>query len=258
MQFRLCDEELLYISALTNTDNLWGVEDPFKYRTTEEIPFELLRIQEQLLQKGMVEARPDGQLSPSKELIQLIQHCKQSERVFIFNSSLAVDAGTQLRFFDHSGTFVRYFHREEAELSLVNRELAFQEVSALFGEASPQDEPDFSLETGIIRLRRMGSLSRRHFLFELKNCGCEDSLAELIVDALQGQSEFCSLLSYDRSNGQETLTDKLVTLRFSDGNLIVTPGQSNIDSVCLSRLTEEKLKHALIRVFGMETEVAVV
>ncbi len=258
MVYRLSDEELIYMSALIGADNLWGLADPFQNCADAEIPFELLRIQDQLIQIGVVKATPDGYLYPSEELLGILKHCMNSEKVYVFNSSMSTSDNVQLRFFEHSGVLIRYSFRNKAELSQINRELAFQEIRALFGDAEPITETDLSLVTGVTRLRRMGSLSRQHFLFELKNCGCEDSLATLIVDGLQGKSEFCSLLAYERKGGSETLTGKLVTLRFASGNLIVTPEKGDINSVRFSRLRGDKLNSAIENIIGIYEEVSAV
>ena len=104
----------------------------------------------------------------------------------------------------------------------------------------------------------MGSLSRQRFLSELKICGCEDDLALLIADGLQGNADFCSVLAFDRSAGQEILTGKLVTLRFAGGSLIVTPGERDMDSVCFARLNHEKLLAAMDDLLGQRKEVELV
>ena len=51
MRFTLSDEELFCMSALCGVDNMWGLPDPLRDRSDAEIPYELLRLQEQLLRE---------------------------------------------------------------------------------------------------------------------------------------------------------------------------------------------------------------
>lgn len=256
--FTLSDEELFGMSALCGVENMWSLPDPLRDRSDAEIPYELLRLQEQLLRKGLLRLLPNGRCVPDAALMGMLEHCKACERVYVFNSQRQEDEGVRLRFFEHSGIFIRYCFRGEAELSQVNRELAFQEVHALFGGLEAPEGPDFSVETGVTRLRHMGSLSREHFLLELKNSGCDETSAGQIAEALQGKSEFCSLLVYDREDGAERLGGKLVALRAPGSAVMARSGSGRKESVRLSRLTAEKLDQALETLFGVETEVAAV
>lgn len=250
-------EELLYLSALAGVDNLWGVDDPFAGKSETAFRAELLSLQEALVRKGCLDTSVSGEIRLAEDCRQILEICRSSMRVYILNSNQLEDEKAQLRFFEAGGKIVRYSFHESATLAFTGRELMRTELISFFGDADGEEQA-YSLVTGIARLKRMGSLSRQRFLSELKICGCEDDLALLIADGLQGNADFCSVLAFDRSAGQEILTGKLVTLRFAGGSLIVTPGERDMDSVCFARLNHEKLLAAMDDLLGQRKEVELV
>ena len=253
----LSKKELLYMSALSGTDNIWGFDDPFKGESEVKVRAALLELQGVLLRKSCLEASIDGHFSIAQEYQKLLDTCMNSEHVYILSSSQIEEEQAQLRFFVNGNTIVRYQYNETATLAFTSRELMKAEIITFFGDAGSQEQP-YSLVTSVARLRRMGSLSKQRFLQELRDSGCEEELALLIVDGLQGNSDFCSLLAYDRSGKQETLVGKLVALNFAGGSLMVTPGASRSDSVCFTRLNHEKLLSVLDEVLGEGEDVDIV
>lgn len=257
MNLTVSGEELLYLSALAGVDNIWGLEDPFAGVGEGELLLAMLRLQEALTARGLLTAEADGQLSMTPECRELLRHCMESERAYLLNSTLAEEEGQVLRFFVHGDRAVRFCFRGEAELAFTTPLLMKAELETFFGDA-PEGENAASLVTGIARLRRMGSLSRRRFLEELRSIGCEEELALLIADGMQGDAAFCSLLAFDRSGEEERLADKLVALRFSGGSLMITPGDQGIDAVCFTRLSHSRLQEQLGRILGVESEAEAV
>lgn len=254
---QLTKEELLYLAALKGADNMWGIEDPFRDKSDLEIRTALLEMQGALLQKACLEATLDGPFSVSKLYSDLIEECANSSRVYVLSSSQLEAEQAHLRFFVGDNAIVRYQFRETVTLEFVNKDLMKAEMLGLFGD-EPGDGDTCSLVTGVARLRRMGSLSKRRFLQELKYCGCEESLALLIADGLQGNSDFCSLLAYERKENQERLIGKLVTLSFSGGSLMVTPENTNVDTVCFTKLNRNRLLSILDEILETGEEVDVV
>lgn len=247
-------EELLYLSVIIGAENLWGVEDSFEGKEEEAIRGELPSIQSALVGKGLLEAHVDADFSLSENCRALLRHCKESDRILWFNSTVLESEGAVLRYFLKGDKVVRFYFREDALLHYSSQSLMRSELSDLFGDGGKAENTS-SLVAGVARIRRMGSLSRQHFLLELKNCGCEDDLALLIADGLQGNSDFCSLLAYEQEKDGGKLTGKLVTLRFAGGSLLVTPGQGSVDSVCFTRLSREGLSRALDAILRSSEEV---
>ena len=254
---QLSKEELLYLSVLTGTDNLWGFEDPFQEKSEAEIRADILELQNTLLRKGCLEAKIDGFFSVTAAYQSLLETSMKSERVYILCSSQLESEHAQLRFFVNGGTVIRYQYNEEALLSFSSKDLMKAEIVSFFGDVNSSEQP-YSLVTGVSRLRRMGSLSKQHFLQELRSSGCEEELALLIADGLQGNSVFCSLLAYDRKDNQEVLAGKVVTLKFYGGSLMVTPDNKTTDSVRFTCLDHVKLLSVLNELLGKEKEVGII
>lgn len=250
-ELRLTPAELLYLSALLGMGNMWGFADPFGAVDEDELSAQILRLQESLVEKGGLLTDEEEQLTPEENLKRQLALCRDSEKVYILSSDKLEKQGIQLRFFQTGERLVRYECREEAVLSFCDTGWLRREIRSFFGEGKGEDDP-FFLMTAVSRLRRMGSLSRQHFLQELRNCGCEESLALLIADGLQGGAEFKSLLVYSRKGEQETMENKLVTLEFAGGSLMVTAERSGADCVCLTRLSSEKLSGELTAILGEE------
>ena len=252
---QLTKKELLYLTALKGADNVWGVDDPFQGEKDADIRADVLEMQSELIRKTCLEASENGQFTVSSPLSELMDVCIGCERILVLNSSRLAADGTNLRFFIRGDSAVRFESREEATLEPISIDLLKSETKSYFGDGSDEKDPS-SLVTSVARLRRMGSLSRKRFLMELKNCGCEDDLALIIADGLQGNPEFCSLLAFDRRKGLGELSGKVVTLNFSGGGLMVTPG-GDMNTVCFTRVNHERLMSALNAVFGIREEVDV-
>ena len=257
-KIQLTKEELLYLSALKGVDNLWGVEDPFRGMSEDIIKSELLELQDSLIRKSCLDAAVDGRFSVASHYSNLINACMQSTRVYILSSSQFEEEQTALRYFVSDDSIVRYQFREYASIEFVSRSLMNAEIADFFGENYNNQEDSCSLITGIARLKRMGSLSKQRFLQELKACGCEDSLAILISDGLQGNPDFRSLLAYERTENSEMLCGKLVTISFAGGSLMVTPEGKNIDSVCFTKLNRDRLLSALGVIIDGREEINII
>lgn len=254
---QLTKKELLYLTALMGSDNLWGFDDPFQGKSEAEVRADLLEMQNTLVRKSCLEVTVDEQFTVSPLFSNLIDSCMSSNRVLILSSSQLEAAQVQLRYFIGDDSIVRYQYRETATLEHISKDLMKSEIVGFFGDGT-NDEDSCSLVTGVARLRRMGSLSKQRFLYELRNCGCEENLALLIADGLQGNSEFCSLLAYDRNGQQEILSGKIVTLSFAGGSLMVTHGGSDTESVCFTKVNRDRLFSELNKVLGGREEVDVV
>lgn len=254
---KLTKKELLYLSALIGSDNMWGFDDPFQGKSEAEVRADLLEMQDTLVRKSCLDVAIDGQFTVSKLYSDLLRSCMDSSRVLVLSSSQLEAEHAQVRFFIGDNSVVRYQFRESAALEFITRELMITEIVGFFGNGT-NDEDSCSLTTGVARLRRMGSLSKQRFLHELRSCGCEEGLALLIADGLQGNTDFCSLLAYDREGQQEKLTGKIVTLSFAGGSLMVTPGGSDPESVCFTKLNHDRLLYELNSVVGKREEVDIV
>lgn len=236
----LTKEELLYLSALLGVDNIWSIEDSFNKQSELEIRAKLLTLQESLLQKGCLEITLNDEIKVPSSYESMILHCANSSCVYILNSTQMEDDCGYLRYFVDDGLIVKYQLNGLASFSYSNMELMRNEIISFFGDSDSSDSP-YSLVTGISRLRRMGSLSKQRFLQELRDYGCEESLALLIVDGLQGKADFRTLLGYSRRNHIESLFGKIVTLNFHSGCLMVTNDTLKPNTVCFSSLNRERL-----------------
>lgn len=253
----LTEKELLYLAALKGADNMWGFDDPFHNKGEADIKADLLEMQDSLVRKSCLEVNIDGRIKVSALFSDLIESCMRSNRVIILSSSQFEAEKAQLRFFLEDESVVRYQYRGSATLEYISVDLMKSEIESFFGNGA-DDEDTCSLVTGIARLKRMGSLSKQRFLYELRSCGCEESLALLIADGLQGNSDFCSLLAFDRNGRHEVLSGKIVTLSFAGGSLMVTPGNENIDCVCFTKLNHDRLMAALNKILGGREDVDIV
>lgn len=252
----LSKKELLYLTALMGANNLWGIEDAFAEMSEEEIRSELLRLQDSLLRKQFLEVDADRPFEFDESSVKLLRHCIESTRVYILNSSHMEKKEQQMRFFVKEKEVAFFRCREQAELISVSPNEMRSIILSFFGNGD-YTEISSTLTVGVTRLRRMGSLSRQHFLQELHNSGCSDDLALLIADSLQGSSDFCSLMAYERENGKESYCGKLVTLRFSGGSLMVT-NENDPDIVCFKKLSRETLLSEIERLAGREEDVEVI
>ncbi len=257
MNLSVSGEELLYLSAITGVDNIWGIKDPFAEQTEQEIVTAMLNLRNSLVRKGYLISNIDTQFAVEDDCMRLLRHCMESERVYVLDSSQTEEDSLILRYFVHDGIVVQYRFNGNASLAFSTDALMRAEISAFFGD-SEEEENEVSLVTGVARIRRMGSLSRQRFLQELRNIGCEEELALLIADGLQGNADFCSLFSYDRNGDQDVLVDKLVTLRFAGGSLMVTPAVNRIDMVCFTRLSHNRLTEQLDMILGQMNEIEAV
>ncbi len=252
----LSREELLYLSALVGVDNIWCIEDSFSNQTELEIRANLLSLQGSLLQKGCLEVTINDEIRVVPSYSCLINRCANSSRIFVLNSTQMEDDCGHLRYFMNDEMIVKYQLNGLASLSYTNMEIMRNEIISFFGDKESSVSP-YSLVTGISRLRRMGSLSKQRFLQELRECGCEESFALLIVDGLQGKADFRTMLGYSRTNHTDALIGKIVTLNFSSGCLMVTNDDQKPDTVCFSNLSRERLIEKIDQIldFAQESEV---
>lgn len=246
--------ELMYLSALLDMGNMWGFPDPFGETKEDEIAEYILQVQESLREKGCLVQ--EDELLPEKDLLERLLVCRGSEKVFILSSDKLEKSGLQLRFFVRGEMVIRYECGEEAVLSYCDEEWLRREISDFFGEGTGNDDHSFLMTTAS-RLRRMGSLSRQHFLQELCVCGCEESLALLIVNGLQSRADFKSLLVYSRREQREVLENKLVILEFAEGRLLVTAEGGGGERICLTGLGPEKLRRELTAILGQSREAVI-
>ena len=251
LKITLEEKELFYLSALMGIDNIWGLEDPFANEDDATVITEILSLQNVLVGKGCLNADIDGKITVSTNYGEILEVCAGSEQVYILNSSHMEEERLVLRYFVHDRMVVQYTFNGLANLEVTSFPVMRAEIETFFGDADDEENPS-SLLTGVARMRRMGSLSRQRFLQELRSTGCEEKLALLIADGLLGKAEFCSLLAFERKAGNERLSNKIVTLRFAGGSLIVTPGDGNVDMVCFSRLSHDKLDSQLNSIFGQK------
>lgn len=255
-ELHLNRKELLYLSALMGMGNMWGFADPFGDMDDDEIKESILQLQNSLNRKGCLITDAQENLLPEESLQERLLLCKESEKVYLLSSDNLENRGMQLRFFARGDRMIRFECGEEAVLSYCDENWMRQEIRSFFGEGKGEEDP-FFLKTAVTRLRRMGSLSRQHFLEELRKSGCEETLALLIADGLQGNADFKSLVVYRRDGQNETMENKLVTLEFAGGSLMVTADQSGIDYVRLTRLCPEKLRGELTAILGDSQEAVV-
>ncbi len=253
----LSEKELAFLSALEGADNLWGMEDPFRDMNEEELRAECSALERSLRSRGCA-ADSRGGLRAAPPYAGWIDVCRKHRRLLIFNSKPMTEEQSRLRFFLADGAVVRYQYRGgAAALDYVGEDLMRSELTALFDtDAEEKDAPFFV--TGVSRLRRMGSLSRKHFLLELRSGGCDDGLAVWIADGLRGGSDFRSLLAYERSERGDELIGKLVTVRCPEGWLMITAEGRNADSVCITKLCRTGMLSALDGIFGGGKEVDIV
>ena len=244
---RLSKEELIYLAALSGLDNVWGIEDPFSDMSESMVQAKILELQAKLSTEGILHIDEEGVLTVSEEYSDILEKCMNAVRIYVLNSSEFEQEKVQLRFFQTGETLLRFQLRDEAVIEPSAFALMEAEIMNFFS-SDAETEDSCSLVASISRLRRMGSLSRKHFLQELKYCGCENDLALLIAEGLQGESVFCSLLVYDRSGKEDRLSGKLVTLNFAGGSLMVTPGSSDPDTVQFTRLDRGRMQAELNRI----------
>lgn len=235
------------------------MEDPFRDMNEEELRAEYSALERSLRDRGCA-ADSRGGLRAAPPYADWIDACRNHRRILIFDSKPMTEEQSRLRFFLADGAVVRYQYRGgAAALDYVGEDLMRSELTALFdfdADAEEKDAPFFV--TGVSRLRRMGSLSRKHFLLELRSSGCDDELAVWIADGLRSGSDFRSLLAYERSERGDELVGKLVTVRCPESWLMITAEGRNADSVCITKLRRAGMLSALDGIFGGRKEVDIV
>lgn len=249
-------KELLYLSALVGMDNCWGIEDPFSEYSKTEIVNMMKQIREDLLQKGCIQYDENGSLFLNENWKKQLTHCKDSKNIFVLDSTKMEEAGTELRYFVDGESVVRYQLNDTAQFAYTTSSLMWTEIQSFFGEArknKSQDSFDVRAET----MRRMGSLSTQRFREELLAAHCEEALASLIVNGMQGNPEFQALLSYTRENEMESIRGRLVVLQPAEGSLLITSGKDD-DSLSFRELNDTDLKEGLSQLLGQRDGVPVV
>lgn len=248
-KIHLKEKELLYVSMLSNVDNIWGIRDPFKDMDEDSIRMDVLRMQMSLLQKGYAVSEEDAQFTIIPELSDLIRQCAQSKLIFLFSTDEMEHSNHVLRYFASDNVIIRFMFKREASFGKVSKEQMYQELVDSFGEGAVAVPKD-CLITSSSRLKRLGSLSRNRFIQELKDLGCEDELSTLIADGLQGNSSFRILLCFKTGDSlQGTPIDKIVSIHSPGGNLIAKSfWESNPDTVCFMRMDRTQLQKDLQRI----------
>lgn len=250
------EKELLYLSALVGMDNCWGIEDPFSEYSKTEIMNTMRQLREDLLQKGCIHYNENDSLFLNENWKNLLTHCKDSKNIFVLESTKMEEAGTELRYFVDGETVIRYQLNDTAQFAYTTSSLMRTEILSFFGEAR-KNQSQASYDVSAATMRRMGSLSTQRFREELLDSHCEESLASLIMNGLQGNPEFQALLAYVREKGMELIKGRLVVLHPLEGSLLITSGKE-YDSLSFRELNDTDLKEGLSQLLGQRNEVSVV
>lgn len=252
----ITNRELLFLSALRGVDNIWGIEDPFRETDGEINREDLTALRDGLVRKGRLRLMPDGEVRVGSGCAELIDTCQKSNRVYLIDTSQSEREGAKLRFFVNGDAVVRFQYRGTASLTQVRKEIMEAELGELFaGQADRTLYETYS--TDVVRLKRMGGLTGRHFLQELKTGGCGEQLAALIVEGLQNNSEFRSLLACDRYGTQEALVGKLIVLECNGSSLMVH-AEENMGTVQFAVASQDGLSRVLRELLGEKVEADVV
>lgn len=221
-------KELLYLSVLAGIENIWGVPDAFHNMCEEDLRMEVIYIQQSLRSKRYSKSVFDNGFAAKDELITILVDCAKSERVYLLGASSLEASNRAIHYYVSHGVLIRYERQEDDQFfSLTTADAFSQEIAAVFS-ATKESTVQFDavpLLFSAQKMRRLGSLSRRRFLEELSAIGCNDRLSTLIVDGLQGDANYCSLVELRNDNGRSVVADKLVTLCFGSGSLLITPDQ---------------------------------
>ena len=252
----ITNRELLFLSALLGVDNIWGIEDPFRGADGEINREDLTALRNALVRNGCLRPMSDGAVRVGGDCAELIDACQKSNRVYLLDTSQYEREGAKLRFFVNGDAVVSFQYRRTASLARVRKEIMEAEIAEFF--AGQVDRTLYeTYSTDVVRLKRMGGLTGRHFLQELKTGGCGEQLAALIVEGLQNNSGFRSMLVCDRYGTREALVGKLIVLE-CNGNSLMVHAAEDMSTVQFAVASQDGLSRVLRELLGERAEADVV
>ena len=213
----LTSQELVYLAARTEAEQLFGVSDPFLGLSPEELRARIPDLQLSLCEKGLAAMDFGGGFSPLPETMELVADCAQCSR---YLSADAVEGGRarQVFAYEKAGRLVLLEKRDGA---LALRRLGAEELR-LFLEGLVRWVSDRHLleDPRSVPFKTLSEAQRSE---DPKACGsllgCSEEMAGILRDGFSGRGNY---YAFTLSDFMTRTVDSLIFLSAAGGALRMT------------------------------------
>ena len=202
-EINLSSKELLVLSSFLGADNFFGIKDPFRGMTRDEIRAEIPSIQLQAEKNGLASLGFDNSFIISSEADRIISACAMCD---MYLSIDVIDCGIQQAremFYSRGFTTVslKCIGENATLLEESNQEVAKKLMATLFAPCSevlPTKQESIYIHQSI--LAQAYTEPENQMVQKLMDEGCSSEMATAIASGLQRKCKYCSLLAVNLTN----------------------------------------------------------
>lgn len=235
-RIKLSGKEFFILTGIARAEAVIGLEDPFRGTLSEEMPFEIARVEQALQAKGWIHTE-QGEPVLARELLEYIELCSRTlftihlktmkaggvwrERFLYFSSSLVVQAeiaeegGERIYMLDQLGS------PSTAWMKVMSYMEPVQRVNRNTGQLTL---PGGWLEQWMSR-DRIDTDPKEHLLAN----GCPEAVASELAQAVQAPERYASFTVYYRK-GRDWRIEGIRLLRGRESHWLVR-GEGNRDQL---------------------------
>lgn len=195
----LSPKELLVLSSKMGAKSFFGIQDPFRGMTGNEIRAALPEIQIQLEKKGLATLRFDDSFMLTSLCEEIISTCALCDRYIEVDSIISGKIQPKSLFYFRNGECVSI---HESEIGLELKKVAGNDVVDLLISSAFSDCPDAAEEIAAVKfpqslLAEVRDMEFQDALDALNENGCPSAIAEVLLSGLHQKCEYCSLIAVD-------------------------------------------------------------
>lgn len=202
-EIKLSSKELLVLSSFLGADNFFGIKDPFRGMTRDEIRAEIPLIQLQAEKNGLASLGFDNSFIISSETDRIISACAMCD---MYLSIDVINCGIQQAremFYSRGFTtvYLKYIGENATLLEESNQEFAKKLMTTLFAPCSavlPVKQESVYIHQST--LAQAYTEPEDQMVQKLMDEGCSSEMATVIASGLQRKCKYCSLLAVNLTN----------------------------------------------------------
>lgn len=227
----LNSREIIYLAARTGGSELMGIPDGFVGMEDLEIQQELLKIENDLSNRGYMETDFDGNSNINDDVARLVKACTACEK---FISADKVKAGQpygSLLFYVYGNDIVQVFEKKEDQYTLtlvkdldINNAVV-DYIDWIDEKTTPVGDKVTVPQRLIAQLQNnygQAELKSPKEISELCKAGCSEGQAQIIVDGLRGAANYYDIVIIDLTNEENDMMS-ILAINTANGSLELIP-----------------------------------
>ena len=218
----LSPKELIVLSSMIGAKNFYGIQNPFRGMTKNEIQAEIPDIQLQLEKRGLVSLGFDDSFTMTPLCEAFLPVCALCERYLTIESIASGKIQPSIRIYFRGGEIVLLLYSDEGcELRKMTCDEAVKYLlTSTYSHCTDVTEDCSIFSISQSDLGKIRNISPKDALNFLIKADCPASVAEALILGLHQKCEYCSLIAVDLSNN---LLNILMCIITAEGCLRLTP-----------------------------------